>query len=136
MTASLSRADVDRIVSEDRANATTPDLWRADLRGADLRDADLRGADLLGADLDHPFGERPSVALEATELPMLHARAAVVRFEDGAGRDLRLMDVQTDDALVQRLQFHHLTFFANVSGGGWQASALNCLRVQMHPRPL
>ena len=42
MTAPMTRADVDRIVSEDRANATTPDLRGANLRGANLRGADLR----------------------------------------------------------------------------------------------
>ena len=46
MTAPMTRADVDRIVSEDRANATTPDLRGANLRGANLRGANLRGADL------------------------------------------------------------------------------------------
>ena len=48
MTAPMTCADVDRIVSEDRANATTPDL-----RGANLRGADLRGANLWGANLRH-----------------------------------------------------------------------------------
>lgn len=56
MTAPMTRADVDRIVSEDRANATTPDLWRASLRGADLRDADLSGASLRGANLRDASG--------------------------------------------------------------------------------
>ena len=51
MTAPMTRADVDRIVSEDRANATTPDLRGANLRGANLRYADLWGANLRGADL-------------------------------------------------------------------------------------
>ena len=53
MTAPMTRADVDRIVSEDRANATTPDLRGANLRGADLRGANLRGADLWDANLQY-----------------------------------------------------------------------------------
>ena len=53
MTAPMTRADVDRIVSEDRANATTPDLRGADLRGANLWDANLRGANLWDANLRH-----------------------------------------------------------------------------------
>ena len=51
MTAPMTCADVDRIVSEDRANATTPDLRHADLRSADLWGANLRGADLWDANL-------------------------------------------------------------------------------------
>ena len=51
MTAPMTRADVDRIVSEDRANATTPDLRGTDLRGANLWDANLRGAGLWDANL-------------------------------------------------------------------------------------
>ena len=49
MTAPMTRADVDRIVSEDRANATTPDLRGANLRGANLGDANLWGANLRDA---------------------------------------------------------------------------------------
>ena len=51
MTAPMTCADVDRIVSEDRANATTPDLRGANLRGANLRGANLRGAGLWDANL-------------------------------------------------------------------------------------
>ena len=53
MTAPMTRADVDRIVSEDRANATTPDLRGANLRGANLWGADLRGAYLQHANLQY-----------------------------------------------------------------------------------
>ena len=49
MTTPMTLADVDLIISEARANATTPDLWRANLRRANLRHADLRCADLRHA---------------------------------------------------------------------------------------
>ena len=68
MTAPMTRADVDRIVSEDRANATTPDLRGANLRHANLRYADLWGANLWDADLRDTSGAS-GVAMGVSGLP-------------------------------------------------------------------
>ena len=49
--APMTRAEVDRTVTEARRAGIAPDLYGADLYGANLRWADLRGADLYGANL-------------------------------------------------------------------------------------
>jgi hypothetical protein len=50
-----------------------------------------------------PAGQFPSVPLECTKLPPLDRDASVRFREDGTGRDLRLMHVQTDDSLKKGL---------------------------------
>ena len=82
MTAPMTRADVDLIISEARANATTPDLWRANLRGAVLIEADIRGSYLRGADL------RDAV-LRGARLSGADLRCADLRGARLSGADLR-----------------------------------------------
>ena len=64
----LTRADVDRIVTDARKAGITPNLGGADFRYADLRYADLGGADLRGADFRYATGA-VGVALGVSGLP-------------------------------------------------------------------
>ncbi|MHC9561576.1 pentapeptide repeat-containing protein [Corynebacterium diphtheriae] len=51
MMTSMTRAEVEKIVAEARAENKPPNLRGANLRGADLRGANFQGADLRGATL-------------------------------------------------------------------------------------
>ncbi len=53
-----------------------------------------------------PRGQGPPVPLEPPELPLLDARRAIGLLDQRTGRDLCLMHVEPDDALVQCHQFH------------------------------
>ena len=83
----LTRADVERIVTEARgqgarANLSGADLRAADLYGADLYGADLRGANLYGADLR-------GADLYGADLRGANLYGADLRGADLYGADLR-----------------------------------------------
>ena len=59
------------------------------------------------------------------ELPLLDARRAVGLLNQRTGRDLRLMNIQTDHAFVQRYQFHTASRRFRLKGGRWRVPALN-----------
>jgi hypothetical protein len=65
-----------------------------------LHDHDIRGN---GA---RPFGQGFAVSLEAAELPALIRHATVGLLGDGAARDLCLMHIQPNDALVNGNNVH------------------------------
>ena len=67
----------------------------------------------------------PAITLEPAKLPLLDARRPVWLFEQGAGGDLRLMDIQTNDTLVQRYQFHTPSRRITLKGRRWRVPALN-----------
>jgi hypothetical protein len=64
----------------------------------------------LGLQLRRPFGQCPAIALEGAELPLFDPVLATLVFNDGTGRNLRLVHVQANDALVKCRQLHHASF--------------------------
>jgi len=53
-----------------------------------------------------PTRQRAAVTLERAEVAFGDLRAAIVMFDDGAGGDLGLVNVQRHNALVHRGQLH------------------------------
>ncbi|CAB0850317.1 pentapeptide repeat-containing protein [Corynebacterium diphtheriae] len=94
---SMTRAEVEKIVAEARAENKTPNLQGADLRGADLwganlRFANLRGADLWGADLwgaDLRFADLRGADLRGADLRFANLRGADLWGADLWGTNLR-----------------------------------------------
>ena len=128
MTASLSRADVYRIVSEDRANATTPNLRDADLRRADLRDADLRGAYLRYADLR-------DADLRGANLRDADLRDADLRGADLRRADLRRADLRGADLRDADLRGANLRGTSGASGVAMGVSGLPSGDSTLYPTP-
>jgi len=73
----------------------------------------------LGAVSSDPLRHRLTVTLESAELGQLDTRLASLIFRDRTGRDLRLMNVQPDDPLVQFRQFHP-PFLSRKVTNGWK----------------
>ena len=63
-------------------------------------DASAFHHDLVGMQRGHPIGQFPAIPFERPELPLLDAHTAIGFLDQRTGRDLRLMDVEPDDALV------------------------------------
>jgi len=61
----------------------------------------------IGAKRCRPLGQRTPIPFECTELPLFDKRRAVCLFDDRAGRNLRLMHIESDHTLVKRYQFHN-----------------------------
>jgi hypothetical protein len=53
-----------------------------------------------------PLGQSPSVALEAAKFAGLHCDRAIRLLGHCAGADLGLVDIQADDAFIDRCKFH------------------------------
>jgi hypothetical protein len=53
-----------------------------------------------------PIGQGSTVAFEGAKLALLDTHRPVWLFEDGAGGDLGLVNVQSDDTLVNRGNLH------------------------------
>jgi hypothetical protein len=60
----------------------------------------------LGPDLKSPLGQRAAVAFEGAELTHGDLHPPIVMLDDGAGRDLGLVNIQRHGALVHRGQLH------------------------------
>ena len=73
--------------------------------------------DLVGAQRGDPGCQFPTILLERAKLPLLDARTTVGFLDQRTGRDLRLMDVEPDDAFVQRYQFHTTSYQFTLKGG-------------------
>lgn len=65
-----------------------------------LHDHDVRGQPV------DPRCQCPAIPLEATKLPLLHRHTAIGLLDQGAGRDLVLVHIQTDDPPVNRGDVH------------------------------
>jgi len=72
-----------------------------------------------------PFGEFSPIPLEPAKLPLLDARAAVGFLNQRTGGDLRLMNVEPDNPLVQRYQFHATSRRITLEVGRWRVPELN-----------
>ena len=94
MNAQLTRADVDRIVTDARKAGITPNLRYADLRGADLGGANLGGANLGYANLggaDLRYANLGGANLGDANLGGANLRYANLRYATGAGGQLLSM---------------------------------------------
>ena len=127
MTAPMTRADVDLIISEARANATTPDLWRANLRGAVLIEADIRGSYLRGADLrsaDLSGADLQRADLSGADLSGADLRCADLRhavLQDAVLRGARLSGADLQDAVLSGADLR----CADLSGADLQDAVLS-----------
>jgi hypothetical protein len=81
-------------------------------------------SDAGGAQRGHPVRRYPVVAFEPAELPLLDARAAVGFLNQRADRDLRLMNIETNDAFVHRDQLYTTSCRFRLEGRRWQVPAL------------
>ena len=71
----------------------------------------------VGLKCRSPLRQLAPVPLEASELPLLHACAAIGLLDQRARRDLRLVHVEADHPLVQGHQFHTPSFRIKLRGG-------------------
>jgi hypothetical protein len=62
----------------------------------------------LGPDLQRPLRQGASVAFEGSEVTLDDLQPAIVMFDHRTGRDLGLVNVQRNHALVHRGQIHCL----------------------------
>jgi hypothetical protein len=62
--------------------------------------------DDFGLDLQRPLRQGAAVTFEGTEVALGNFHPPVVMFDNGARRDLGLVNVQRNDALVHRSQIH------------------------------
>ncbi|OLN14879.1 hypothetical protein BUE64_10515 [Corynebacterium diphtheriae subsp. lausannense] len=112
----MTRAEVERIVAEARAENKTPNLqganlWVtnlrfADLRGVDLQAANLRGSDLQGADLQD--ANLQGADLQDANLQGADLQHASLRDADLQGADLRFADLH--DCTWAGLQIKQLPY--------------------------
>jgi hypothetical protein len=65
-----------------------------------FHDHDVRG------ETADPLCQCPAIALETTKLPVLHRHTAIGLLDQGTGRDLVLVHIQTDDLPVNRGDVH------------------------------
>jgi hypothetical protein len=93
-----------------------PDLLQRRIRALPVN-AGAFHDDHLGAVSGHPLRHRLAITLETTKLGQLDARLASLIFCDRTGRDLRLMNIQPDDTLVQFRQFHPSLLSRKVTNG-------------------
>jgi len=82
------------------AHALQGCVWALPVNAGALHDHHL-GSKRLG-----PLGQSPSVALEAAKFAALHCDLAISLLGHCAGADLGLVDVQADDAFIDRRKFH------------------------------
>ena len=99
-----------------RANA---DCFQRRIRALPV-DARALHDDFVRTQRCRPVSEFAAIPPEAAELPLLDARVAVRVLDQRTGGDLRLMDVETDDALVQCYQFHAASCRFTLKGGRWR----------------
>jgi len=64
-----------------------------------------------------PGRQRSPVLFEGLQLMLLDACLAIRFLKDRARRDLRLMNVESDDSFVDRNQFHTVSFHNTLEGG-------------------
>ena len=64
----------------------------------------------FGRKPNHPLGQCLSIPLECAKLPLCDLYLAVWRFNDRTGRDLRLVNIQPDDAFIDGNKFHTASF--------------------------
>jgi hypothetical protein len=60
---------------------------------------------LVGVKSGHPACPFPAIMFERTKLPLLDARTAIGFLDQCTGRDLRVMNLETNRAFVQYYQF-------------------------------
>jgi len=124
----MTRADVDRIVSEDRANATTPDLRGANLRGANLWGADLWDANLWGADLR-------GANLRGANLWGANLWGADLRGADLWDANLRHANLRHANLRRANLQYADLRDTSGASGVAMGVSGLPSGASTLYPTP-
>jgi hypothetical protein len=73
--------------------------------------------DFLRLKRRRPGRQRPSIAGEGTKLPLFDACLAARFLDDRARRDLGLMNVESNDPLVDRNQFHTVSFRNKLEDG-------------------
>jgi hypothetical protein len=93
--------------------------------GALVATANDERLDFVRAQRGHPVRQFPAIPLERTKLPLLDARTAIGFLNQRTGRNLCLMDIEADDAFVQRCQFHAASCRFTLKGGRWRVPRLN-----------